>query len=92
MRVTIKDGNKKAAEICRLIKKCLHLKASDVENLVYREDGVVNVAIRVYRKITKRDCVFVRNAMRQAGLSEIEMLKLPDEPDMTAFYSVLKKS
>ena len=89
---SVKDGNKKAGEICRLIKKCLHLKASDVEHLVYREDGVVNVAIRVYSNITDRDCAFVHDAMRKAGLSDIETGKLPDEPEMTTFYSVLKKS
>lgn len=92
MRATIKAGNEKAAAICRLLMKYLPLKASEVEHLVYREDGEVTVAIRVYRKITKRDGVFVHDAMRLAGLSEIEMSRLPDEPDMTAFYSVLKKS
>ena len=92
MRATIKEGNEKAAEICRLITKRLSLKASDVEHLVYCEDGEVTVAVRVYSKITKRDVVFVTDAMRLAGLTEIKMSKLPDEPDMTAFYSVLKKS
>lgn len=92
MRDTIKAGNEKAAAICRLLMKYLSLKASDVEHLVYREDGEVTVAIRVYRKITKRDVGFVKDVMDVAGLTEIEMSKLPDEPDMTAFYSVLKKS
>lgn len=90
--VTLKKGCEKAAAICRLLMKYIPLKESEVEHLVYREDGEVNVAIRTYRKLKKRDEGFVKDVMDIAGLTEIEMARLPDESNMMTFYSVLKKS
>lgn len=92
MRATIKAGNEKAAAICSLLMKYIPLKANEIEHLVYREDGEVTVAIRVYRKITKRDVGFVKDVMELAGLTNVETAGVPDEIDLTAFYSVLKKS